>query len=90
MTRDTPDDIVFDYFQEIIFANQPLGRSILGTEKFIKNLTREELDRYFKTQYSTKNTIISAAGNFDANFFNNLIIQKFESFRYLESLRGFM
>lgn len=85
MTRDTPDDIVFDYFQETIFANQPLGRSILGTEKFIKNLTREELDCYFKTQYSTKNTIISAAGNFDTNLFNNLIIQKFENFNSEET-----
>ena len=80
MTRDTPDDIVFDYFQETAFPNQSLGRSILGTEKFIKNLTRENLLQYFRNQYSTKNTIVSVAGNFDVNAINDLIDQKFENF----------
>jgi predicted Zn-dependent peptidase len=79
MTRDTPDDIVFDYFQEKVFSDQPLGRSILGTEQFIKNVTQKELSEYFKKQYSTRNTIVSAAGNFDVNLFNDLITQKFEN-----------
>ena len=80
MTKDTPDDIVFDYFQETAFKNQPLGRSILGTEEFIKNLKREELLSYFKNHYSTQNTIISAAGNFDSGQFNNLISDRFANF----------
>ncbi|RST70239.1 M16 family metallopeptidase [Candidatus Aquarickettsia rohweri] len=81
MTKDTPDDIVFDYFQETAFKNQPLGRSILGAEEFIKNLKREELSKYFKNQYSTKNTIISAAGNFDSRQFNDLISNRFANFQ---------
>ncbi len=81
MTKDTPDDIVFDYFQETAFKNQPLGRSILGAEEFIKNLKREELSKYFKNQYSTKNTIISAAGNFDSRQFNYLISNRFANFQ---------
>ena len=81
MTRDTPDDIVFDYFQETAFKDQPLGRSILGTEEFIKKLSREELWDYFKNQYSTKNTIISAAGNFDADKFNDMIDDRFKNFQ---------
>lgn len=31
-TIDTPDDIVFDYFQETAFPDQAIGRSILGSE----------------------------------------------------------
>ena len=81
MTRDTPDDIVFDYFQEVAFPDQPLGRSILGTEEFIKSLTRESLLHYFKNQYSTQNTIVSVAGNVDVNMFTDLIDQKFQDFR---------
>ena len=81
MTRDTPDDIVFDYFQETAFKDQPLGRSILGTEEFIKKLSREELCDYFKNQYSTKNTIISAAGNFDADKFNDMVDDRFKNFQ---------
>ena len=81
MTKDTPDDIVFDYFQETAFKNQPLGRSILGTEEFIKNLKREELLSYFTNQYSNKNTIISAAGNFNSRQFNDLISNRFVNFQ---------
>jgi predicted Zn-dependent peptidase len=80
MVRDTPDDIVFDYFQETAFPEQALGRPILGTEKFIKGLTRVELMEYFKNQYSKKNTIISAAGNFNTDDFNSLVNRKFEHF----------
>ena len=86
MTRDNPDDIVFDYFQETAFPKQSLGRSILGTEEFIKSLTRESLLHYFKNQYSTKNTIISAAGNFDTDTFTGLIDEKFKDFRNKEVL----
>jgi predicted Zn-dependent peptidase len=28
--RDTPDDIIFDHFQETAFPDQPLGRPVLG------------------------------------------------------------
>ncbi|MFQ3307203.1 MAG: putative Zn-dependent peptidase [Candidatus Midichloriaceae bacterium] len=80
MTRDTPDDIVFDYFQETAFPKQALGRSILGEEEFIKNLTRDHLISYYKKRYSTKNTIISAAGNLDTNKFNDEIGAKFKNF----------
>src|SRR3546814_16444230 len=34
-TQDTPDDIIFDHFQETAFPDQPLGRSaerLVGTE----------------------------------------------------------
>ena len=87
MTRDTPDDIVFDHFQETALPDQPLGRPILGTEEFIKSLTRESLFHYFKNQYSTKNTIISAAGNFDTNIFTDLIDEKFKDFRNKEVIK---
>ena len=87
MTRDTPDDIVFDHFQETALPDQPLGRPILGTEEFIKSLIRENLLHYFKNQYSTKNTIISAAGNFDTNIFTDLIDEKFKDFRNKEVIK---
>lgn len=61
--NDTPDDIVFDQFQETAFPDQPIGRSILGTEELVSSMTRETLMDYMRRHYSTKNTIIAAAGN---------------------------
>ena len=34
--NDTPDDIIFDHFQETAFPDQPMGRPVLGTEDGIR------------------------------------------------------
>jgi predicted Zn-dependent peptidase len=64
-TNDCPNDIVFDYFEEQCFPNQALGRSILGPEKVIKNMTRDDLMRFMQSQYTPDKMVISVAGNLD-------------------------
>ena len=39
--RDTPGDLIFDEFDELLFPNQSIGKNILGTEKTIKKFTRQ-------------------------------------------------
>ncbi len=63
MTIDTPDDIVFDYFQETAFPNQALGRSILGIEKNIRKFSSADFIKYIEKHYSYENMVISACGN---------------------------
>ena len=61
--NDTPDDIIFDRFQETAFPGQPMGRPTLGTEDGIKAMERGALVGYMKTHYATENVVIAAAGN---------------------------
>ena len=61
--NDTPDDIIFDFFQEAAFPSQPLGRSVLGTEDGIKAMPRGMLTGYMKRHYAASNVVVSAAGN---------------------------
>ncbi|NBV05784.1 MAG: insulinase family protein [Proteobacteria bacterium] len=63
MTNDTPDDIVFDYFQEAAYPSQALGRSILGPVKNIKKFTRDHFVNYISKQYNYQNMCVVAAGN---------------------------
>ncbi|UYH52152.1 insulinase family protein [Candidatus Kirkpatrickella diaphorinae] len=60
--NDTPDDIIFDQFQETAFTDQPMGRPTLGTEKLIRNVRRETLLAFMQRNYTTHNTVIAAAG----------------------------
>jgi predicted Zn-dependent peptidase len=62
MVKDTPDDIIFDYYSQTAFSNQPFGRNILGAAKTVKNLRREDLINYIKKQYKTENIVIAFAG----------------------------
>src|SRR5579883_1843341 len=63
--NDTPDDIVFDYFQETAFPGQPMGWPTLGKEERIRALSRAALMEYMHTHYTTTNTVIAAAGALD-------------------------
>jgi predicted Zn-dependent peptidase len=62
-TKDTPEDYVFDIFQEKMFPKSSLGRPILGEEKIIKKIQRDDVLSFWKKNYAGKNVIISAAGN---------------------------
>src|SRR5215469_13172331 len=44
--RDTPDDIIFDHLQNVIYQNQPLGWPILGEDQTVAAFTREDLKSY--------------------------------------------
>jgi predicted Zn-dependent peptidase len=61
--NDTPDDIIFDRFQETAFPGQPMGRPTLGTEDGIKGMGRSALVGYMQTHYAAQNVVVAAAGN---------------------------
>ena len=44
--RDTPDDIIFDHLQNVIYQDQPLGWPILGDEKTVDAFTPVALRDY--------------------------------------------
>lgn len=65
MHEDSPDDVVFDLFQEAVFDTQPLGRSILGPEAQVAAYSRDDLIRYTAKHYTPGRMVVSAAGAVD-------------------------
>lgn len=74
---DTPDDIIFDHFQEIAFPNQPMGRPILGTANIIKNITAKDLKSYIGREYHPSRMVLAAAGNIDHDVLVKLAMEHF-------------
>jgi predicted Zn-dependent peptidase len=64
-SHDTPDDIVFDRFQEAAFPRQPIGRSVLGTAELIRNIPREALVAYVNAHYRASGIVLAAAGRIE-------------------------
>jgi len=62
---DTPDDIVFDWLQEVAFPDQPIGRSILGESERVKTFDREDLAGFVREHYGPEEMILAAAGGVD-------------------------
>jgi predicted Zn-dependent peptidase len=61
--QDTPDDIIYDLFQERAFPNQPMGQPVLGRADIIKKLGRDAVANYLKTTYAAPGMLLVAAGN---------------------------
>ena len=76
MYLDTPDDMIFDYWQSKAYPDQPMGRSILGKSNIIKNITREEVKNFMMDHYNPKKMVVSAAGKIDHSTFVELISSK--------------
>src|ERR1700753_2679002 len=49
--RDTPDDIIFDHLQNVIYRGQALGWPILGDARTVSALRREDLFTYQAARY---------------------------------------
>jgi predicted Zn-dependent peptidase len=60
---DDPSDIVYDYFQEAAFNNQPLGRNVLGTEKLVRSFNADKMREYMRHHYAAENMVVATSGN---------------------------
>ena len=62
---DTPDDLVFDHFQETAYPGQPMGRSILGPPARVARYGRDDLAAYMATHYGAPRMVLVGAGRLD-------------------------
>lgn len=60
---DTPSELIYDEFEELIFDGHALGRNILGTEKSLDAINRSMIIEFYKRTYNTNQMIVCTAGN---------------------------
>ena len=63
MRDDDPSDLVHELFAETFYGDTTLGRSILGTTKSIKSLSRSAVFNYYKKRYLPEDIVVAVAGN---------------------------
>jgi predicted Zn-dependent peptidase len=74
---DTPDDLVFELAQAAAFADQPLGRPILGEVQTITAADPAGLEAWRAGLYAPDRLVISAAGAVDEDDFLSLAESQF-------------
>lgn len=80
-TLDTPDDVVFDYFQEKAFPDEPVGRTILGPVEKVRSFTASDLHNYMHHNYAAENTVVAAVGNLKHENFVRMIESRMSSYQ---------
>ena len=60
---DNPAEMIFDDFEEQIFARQPIGHNILGTPSTVKSFTQKTLTDFISMNYNTDQMVFCSVGN---------------------------
>lgn len=75
--KDSPSELIFDDFQELIYANHPMGANILGSKKNVKGFTRAQIQNFIQEHYIPENMVISSIGNISGKKLSALIEKHF-------------
>lgn len=65
--KDSPSELIFDDFEELIYQNDPMGRNILGTAETLRAFDREAVMRFIKNNYHTDQMVICTVGDIKFN-----------------------
>ena len=63
--EDSPAELIFDDFEELIFPNHPLGRNILGKPDLLRNFTSQDALNFTRRYYRSTNMVFFILGDID-------------------------
>lgn len=75
---DNPSELIFDDFENLIFADHPMGRTILGTEQSLEQISREMVLGFISRNYSPREMVLSVAGPFKWHRLLHLVQRYFD------------
>jgi predicted Zn-dependent peptidase len=84
MVEDTPDDVVFELHNELLWGAHPYGYSILGTRESVSSLGVRELRELHARAYHPPQLVVAAAGNVE----HERLIGALERTGWLDVARG--
>ena len=61
--NDSPSELIYDEFEELIFPHDPIGRNILGTEQSLESFTSERVQQFVRRNYTPDRMVVFAMGN---------------------------
>lgn len=61
--NDSPEDLVHDVIDEVVWGDQGIGRPIAGTEDTVSNIDREGMVDFWRRNYRPERLVIAAGGD---------------------------
>lgn len=63
--EDSPAELIFDRFEQLLFEGHPLGRDILGRKERLREYTTADARRFADRHYRPENAVFFAYGDLD-------------------------
>ncbi|QZT35637.1 insulinase family protein [Halosquirtibacter xylanolyticus] len=60
---DSPSELIYDDFEDLIFKGHPIGRQILGTPEKIMTYDKNDIERFMSNNYNTDEIVLCFVGN---------------------------
>jgi predicted Zn-dependent peptidase len=63
--RDDPPRFISTLVPALIFPDNPLGKDIIGSEKVVQSISKQEIASYLRKHYTPNNLVVAVAGSVD-------------------------
>lgn len=77
--NDSPAELIYDEFEELIFNGHPIARNILGTPETVRTFNRENIKQFIKNNYHTHEMVICSVGKLAPQKLEQLVARYFEA-----------
>ncbi len=84
---DSPSELIFDDFEELIFNNQPIGRNILGFPESVRNFSQKKIRGFIENNYKTTDMVFCSVGNISDEKIIRLFDKYFSPVEYAPGLK---
>lgn len=85
--EDSPSELIFDDFEELIFPNHPLGRNILGKPELLRGFRSEDALNFTERFYKPTNMVFFVQGNIDIKKVIRTVEKAVADIPYSETIR---
>lgn len=77
--EDSPSELIWDEFEDIVFRGHSLGHCILGTEASVNRFTPKIMQSFYAQHYRPDNMVVFTQGDIDVEAMKAYISQYFAS-----------
>lgn len=70
--KDSPAELIYDEFENLLFGKGPLGHAILGNERSVKGIDSEAMRQFFGEHYQPENMLLFAMGQLDFDYLTSM------------------
>ena len=81
--NDSPSELIYDEFEELLFPHDPIGRNILGTEQSLESFDSNKIRSFVHRNYTPDRMVVFAMGNIKFDWLVKRIEKYFTPYSHL-------
>ena len=84
--NDSPSELIYDEFEELLFPHDPIGRNILGTEQSLETFNSQRIQAFVRRNYTPDRMVLFAMGNIKPDWLAKKVEKYFTATKFSSKL----